>query len=176
MKKVIIYGSIYGTAKQYAKEIAKQLSCDAVSYNDVKDINSYDGIIYVGAIYASGILGLASTMEALKNAGSKKISIITVGLSDPKNQKNTANIKKRIASLVPADVMLNAKIFHLRGAMDYSKLEKAHAHMMKEVYLTAVDKDLDSLDLEVQEFVKAYNNKLDYMDLSTVETIIKDIK
>lgn len=178
MKNIIIYGSKYGSAKKYAEEIANKLSCKAVGYNDVDidNINSYNGIIYIGAIYASGILGLASTMENIKQAEKKQIAIVTVGLSDPDNQKNTANIKKRIASLVPAEVMLNAKIFHLRGAMDYSKLEKAHAHMMKEVYLNAVDKDLETLDSEVQEFVKAYNNKLDYVDLKTVEPILKSLK
>ena len=45
--KIIIYGSQYGTAKQYAEELARKTSIDLKSYEDVTDINRYDTVIYV---------------------------------------------------------------------------------------------------------------------------------
>ncbi|MBQ6702035.1 MAG: hypothetical protein IJN17_03680, partial [Clostridia bacterium] len=48
--KIIIYGSKYGTAKQYAEELARNTSIDLKSYEDVTDINRYDTVIYVGGL------------------------------------------------------------------------------------------------------------------------------
>lgn len=44
--KVIIYGSKYGTAKQYAEKLSEKTSIQSKSYKDIKDINSYETIIY----------------------------------------------------------------------------------------------------------------------------------
>ena len=54
--KIIIYGSQYGTAKQYAEELARKTSIDLKSYEDVTDINRYDTVIYVGGLYRNAIL------------------------------------------------------------------------------------------------------------------------
>ena len=58
MNRVVIYGSFYGTTKKYAVELAKRLEVDAIEYNEVKNINDYDSIIYLGGLYAGGVLGI----------------------------------------------------------------------------------------------------------------------
>ena len=46
MKKIIIYGSKYGTTKQYAEELSKKTNIKAESYEDIKSIDKYETIIY----------------------------------------------------------------------------------------------------------------------------------
>ena len=63
--KIIIYGSQYGTAKQYAEELSRKTSIDLKSYEDVTDINRYDTVIYVGGLYAGGVLGMKKTLAKM---------------------------------------------------------------------------------------------------------------
>lgn len=46
MNKIIIYGTHYGTAKKYAEELSKKTNIKSVSYENIKEINDYDTIIY----------------------------------------------------------------------------------------------------------------------------------
>ena len=56
MNKVIVYGSTYGTTRQYAEELSKRTHIKALSFKDsTLQINDYDLIIYLGGLYAGGI-------------------------------------------------------------------------------------------------------------------------
>ena len=62
MNKIIIYGSCYGTTKQYAEELAKRTGYELVSYEDVDDSNTYKTIIYLGGLYAGGVMCMKKTL------------------------------------------------------------------------------------------------------------------
>ena len=63
MSRIIIYGSEYGTAKKYADELSRRTGIEAVSFKDAADLSEYSTAIYIGAIYAGGVLGLAKTLK-----------------------------------------------------------------------------------------------------------------
>lgn len=63
MNKIIIYGSHYGTTKLYADKMSERTHIKKISYRQVQDLNQYQVIIYVGALYAGGVLGLSKTMK-----------------------------------------------------------------------------------------------------------------
>ena len=84
MNSIIVYGSNYGTTKQYANELSRRTNMKVISFKKVnQQINDYDNIIYLGALYAGGVLGMSKTLKKLNNISNKKIIIVTVGLSDP---------------------------------------------------------------------------------------------
>ena len=58
---LVIYKSIYGSTKKYAKWIAEDLNCNVVEVKKVKikDLENYKTIIYGGGLYASGISGVS---------------------------------------------------------------------------------------------------------------------
>ena len=56
MNNIIIYASHYETTKQYAKELSKKTNIKAISFKKVQQINNYDNIIYLGGLYAGGVL------------------------------------------------------------------------------------------------------------------------
>lgn len=70
--KIIIYGSQYGTAKQYAEELSKKTNIKIETYENIKNIDEYETIIYIGALYAGGVLGMAKTFKKISNCESKK--------------------------------------------------------------------------------------------------------
>ena len=175
MNSIIIYGSYYGTTKQYAEELSKRTNIEAISFKNVKEINDYNNIIYLGGLYAGGVLGMSKTIKKLKNVPSKKIIITTVGLSDPTDEINKKNIKDNIKRQILKKVFEKAKIYHLRGGVDYSKLNFIHKTMMKLLHNTVKNLSEEKQTREDRAMIETYNKKVNFIDFSSLDKIINEI-
>ena len=176
MSNIIIYGSHYGTTKQYAEELSKRTNIKAISFKKFnQQINDYDNIIYLGALYAGGVLGMSKTLKKLNNISNKKILIATVGLSDPTDEVNKNNIRNNIKKQIPKEVLEKAKIFHLRGGIDYSKLNFAHKTMMKLLYNAVKNLPEEKQTAEDRAMIETYNKKVDFIDFSSLDKIVSEI-
>lgn len=170
MKKIIIYGSHYGTTKSYAEKLSEMTGIPVTNYEDIKDLSSYDEIIHFGGLYAGGVKGLKNTVKILpENA---KLVIVTVGLSDVTNKENTDNIRKSIKHQISQSVLDRATILHLRGGIDYSKLNFTHKTMMSLLYKKAVKMSEEQKTAEVREMIETYNSKVDFVDFSALQQVI----
>ena len=175
MSNIIIYGSHYGTTKQYAKELSRRTNIEAISFKNVKEINDYDNIIYLGGLYAGGVLGMSKTIKKLNNILNKKIIIVTVGLSDPMDEVNKNNIRNNIKKQVSKEIFEKAKIFHLRGGIDYSKLNFKHKTMMKLLYNAVKNLPKEKQTAEDRAMIETYNQKVNFVDFSSLDKIINEI-
>ena len=175
MNPIIIYGSCYGSTKQYAEVLSKRTNIEAISFKNVKKINAYNTIIYLGGVYAGGVLGMAKTIKKLKDFSNKKIIIVTVGLSDPTDEVNKNNIRNNIKNQIQKEIFEKAKIFHLKGGIDYSKLNFAHKTMMKLLYNSVKNLPEEKLTAEDRAMIETYNKKIDFIDFSSLEQIISEI-
>jgi len=173
--KIIIYGSQYGTAKRYAEEIARITDIDLKSYEDVSDINHYDTVIYIGALYAGGVLGMRKTFAKMSQCQNKKIIIATVGLADPMDEENTNHIKNSMQRQLPKELYENVHIFHLRGGIDYSRLSFKHKTMMGLLYKKAVRIPEEEKTAEIKAMIESYNKKVDFVDFDSLAAIVNDI-
>ena len=176
MSNIIIYGSYYGTTKKYAEEFSKRTNIEAVSFKDVNNINDYDNIIYLGGLYAGGVLGMAKTLKKIDNIANKNIIIATIGLSDPTDEINKNNIRNNIKKQVPKEIFEKVKVFHLRGGIDYSKLNFAHRTMMKLLYNTVKKLPKEKQTAEDSAIIETYNKKVDFIDFSCLDNIINEIR
>lgn len=175
MKNIIVYGSNYGTTKQYANELSRRTNMKVISFKKVnQQINDYDNIIYLGALYAGGVLGMSKTLKKLNNISNKKIIIVTVGLSDPTDEVNKNNIINNIKNQMPKKFFEKAKIFHLRGGIDYSKLNFAHKTMMKLLYNAVKNLPKEKLTAEDRAMIETYNKKVNFIDFSSLDEIINE--
>lgn len=172
MRKIIIYGSNYGTTQQYAEELSRRTGIRAVSYNLIKDITSFDGIIYLGGLYAGGVKGLKNITKLISKNNQSKIIIVTVGLADVTNEENTESIKKCIRMKVPAEIYDKAEIFHLRGGIDYRKLNLKHKIMMKLLYHKIKKLPEEKQTAEVKAMIQTFNQKVDFIDFDNLNQII----
>ena len=152
MKSLIIYGSQYGTTKCYAKKFAEITKIPLISYEDIKDLTNYDLIIHFVGLYAGGVKGLKNTVKVLKKDA--KIIIVTVGLADVYDQENIDNIRKSISKQVPQNILNNATIFHLRGGIDYKKLNLKHRTMMALLYNKVKDLPEDKTTGEIKAMIE----------------------
>ena len=177
MNSIIIYGSHYGTTKQYAEELSKRTNIKAISFKKFnQQINDYDNIIYLGALYAGGVLGMSKTLKKLNNISNKKILIATVGLSDPTDEVNKNNIRNNIKNQIPKEVLEKAKIFHLRGGIDYSKLNFAHKTMMKLLYNAVKNLPNEKQTAEDRAMIETYNKKVNFIDFSSLDKVANEFR
>lgn len=175
MNKIIIYGSQYGTTKKYAEELSKRTGLQAIPFEEINNINDYETIIYLGVLYAGGVLGLAKTFKKLNNIDNKKFIVVTVGLADSTNEENTTNIKNGIKRQITKDILDRTKIFHLRGGIDYSRLNFTHKTMMSLLYKKAKNLPEEKKNAEIKAMIDTYNQKVDFIDFSSLENIISEI-
>lgn len=170
MKKLIVYGSHYGTTKGYAEKLSEMTKIDAISYEDITDLSEYETIIHMGGLYAGGVKGLKNTLKVLpENAN---LVIVTVGLADVTNKENTDHIKKSISQQVPRPVLDRTTIFHLRGGIDYSQLSLMHKTMMSFVYKKAKNTPDEEKNAEDRDMIATYNQKVNFVDYESLHHII----
>ena len=172
---IVVYGSQYGTAKKYAEELSSRLDFELKSYDAVGDINAYETIIYIGAWYAGGVLGMKKSFKNLKNCSAHQIIIATVGLADPDDKENTETIKRGMKKQLPKEVFSKAMIFHLRGGIDYSKLSFKHKTMMRMLYKKAVHLPEEKKTSEVKAMIETYNKQVDFVNLRNLDSIIQKL-
>ena len=174
--KIIIYGSQYGTTRQYAQELSKRTGIEAEEYSDIKDINQYDTIIYLGALYAGSVMGMKKTLNKISNFNNKKIIIATVGLADPNDKQNTDNIRDGIKRQLSEDVYNCASIHFLRGGIDYNLLNLKHKTMMAFVHRRLKGSKEEKKTAEEKVILETYGKKVDYMDFDALNPIIDEIQ
>lgn len=173
MRSLIVYGSQYGTTKRYAERFSQMTGIPYMDYEDVKDLGGYDRVIYFGGLYAGGVKGLKNTIKLLKEG--TKLIIVTVGLADVHDTKNTENIKKAIKKQVPLRLYCNTLIFHLRGGIDYKRLNLKHRAMMTLLYNKAKNLPEPKKTAEVRAMIETFNTQVDFVDYDTLEPIAKVI-
>lgn len=171
--KVIIYGSQYGTTKKYADELGRRTGIEVKNFEDISDINIYDTIIYFGALYAGGVMGMKKTLAKLSLVEDKNIIIATVGLADPTDVENTNTIKRGIKKQLSKDIFDKAHIVHLRGGIDYSALGLKHKTMMAMLYKKAIGLPEEKKTAEVKAMIETYNKQVDFIDYSRLDEIIE---
>ena len=69
----------------------------------------------------------------------------------------------------------NAHIFHLRGGIDYSRLNFKHKTMMGLLYRKAVGLPEEKKTAEVKAMIETYNKKVEFVDFDSLTAIVNDI-
>lgn len=173
---IIIYGSCYGTARQYAERLSKKTNISVKSYKDISLLDDYNTIIYVGALYAGGVLGMKETFSKMTAVQGKHIVIVTVGLADPTDTKNIENIRNSMQRQLSPSVFKHAHIYHLRGGIDYSRLSLKHKTMMWMVYMKSRKIPEEERTAEIRAMIETYNKQVNFVDFNSLESILNDLK
>lgn len=165
----IVYGSHYGTTERYAQELSRRVGIPAVDYRKMGEISSQDTVIYLGGLYAGGLVGLKKSLLKLKTTAN--LIVVTVGLADPEEEENVQHIRSSVTKQLGEELTAKTTFIHLRGGIDYGKLNMLHRTMMRMLYSQIKKKPVDQLSEEDQELIATYGKKVDFTDLSSVEKI-----
>ena len=131
MNAVVVYKSKYGSTKQYAQWISKELEAPCIENKSLKgtDLLKYDTIIYGGGLYAEVINGITLINKNLDLLKDKKIAVFSTGITplDCRGYYDTYVIEKNFKGGVPE----NVKIFNFLGKMLTSELSLVHKTALK---------------------------------------------
>lgn len=174
MNSIIIYGSNYGTTESYARKLSQMTGIPLINYKEIKDLSPYDTVIHFGGLYAGGVKGLKQTVKALPKKA--KLFIVTVGLADVTDRENTDNIKQSIKRQVNDEIFDRAEIFHLRGGIDYKKLNFKHKTMMTLLYNKAKNLPQEKKTADVKAMIETFNKQVDFIDHSALNQILEVLK
>jgi menaquinone-dependent protoporphyrinogen IX oxidase len=170
MKKVVVYGTHYGTSKTYATWIAESLNCDIYESKNAKKISfdDYDVVICGGGLYAGKILG--SDILNKYDLSRKDKILFTVGLADTSLEDNITSIRKSVDKYV--DDTSNLKVFNFRGGIDYDKLNMIHRPMMKMLKKMLEKKPESDLSAENREFLKTFNSQVNFCNKESIKPLL----
>ena len=175
MERIIVYGSQYGSARRYAQKLSERTGIPAVSYKQVPELAGMKTIVYLGGLYAGGVLGLAKTLRGFSPRDGTKLILVTVGLADPDEEENRVNIRSSLQRQLP-ELFDEAKIFHLRGAIDYQKLSFGHRTMMALLYQSLRRTPLEKQTAENRALIETYGKQVDFTDYDALEPIMQEIR
>ena len=174
MDTLITYGSQYGSAEHYARKYAQYTGFPILPYHEVKNAAIYDRVIHFGALYAGGVLGLRQIVPLL--APKTELVIVTVGLADVHDAKNIQNIRNSIRLQIPENVFRRTQIFHLRGAIDYGKLNWKHRTMMALLCAKAKKLPEERRTAETRALIETYGKQVSFVDDTAVLELVKSVE
>ena len=168
-KTIIIYGSQYGTTKRYAERLSEMTGIEAMAIKEAKDIDKYERVVFMGALYAGSVLGLKKTVS--KMSPQQELVIVTVGLVDPTDPENIDYIRHSIKERVPEQFYDETRIFHLHGAIDYSQLSLKHRMMMAVIHSKISKMPEEKLNAKAKTILATYGKKEDFVDFKSLEKL-----
>lgn len=168
-KSVIIYGSQYGSTQKYAEHLSEVTGIECISCSEVENINDYERIIYMGALYAGGVLGLKKLAKKLTT---QELIVVTVGIADPTKLENIQNIRESLKTQIPERFFNEKNIFHLRGAIDYGHLNIKHKIMMSMVHSKVSKMPEEELNEESKAMLATYGKQVDFIDYDSLKNLI----
>ena len=173
MKTLIIYGSQYGSTKRYAERLAEKTGIETVNYKDAKKISDYNKIIYLGALYAGGVLGLKQTVG--KMTDNQELIIVTVGMTNPNEAEYFSQIRESVKNQIPTNLYNEEKVFHLRGAIDYSQLDMKHRFMMSMFHKMVQKTPESERTADAKAMLETYGKAVDFVDFNALEQITSQL-
>ncbi len=174
-KNVVIYDSKYGSTRRYALWIAEALACQAFEKKTFTpgQLSNYDTIIYGGGLYAGGVSGISLLTENYDKIKDKNVILFTCGLADPTDPDNVSHIREGLAKVLTPEMLNALHLFHLRGAIDYSRLNLVHKAMMAMLHKAMLKKDYASLRKEDQLMLDTYGQQVDFTNQRSIAPLVE---
>lgn len=175
MDGLIVYGSKYGTTRRYAEELSRLTGLPAIPCGEFHRLAEGSILVYLGALYAGGVLGLKQAMKGLSLGDGQRLIVATVGLADPAEPQNRAHIRAALQKQLPPELSERAVLFHLRGGIDYAVLSPRHRAMMAAMCFSLRRKPARQRSAEDQALLETYGKQVDFTDLSALAPIVREI-
>lgn len=168
-KILVLYKSKYGATEQYAHLLAQTQQWDICPLADsgAKNLSEYDGILFAGGIYASGIAGIRELEKRFEELKNQKIAVFCVGAS-PMDEKNLLEIKQRNLR----GALSGIPLFYGRGAWDESKMSFKDRLLVGMLQKAVSGKNPAVLESWMTALLEASGQKCSWVDQKYLEPVI----
>jgi Flavodoxin len=166
MEKVVVYKSKTGFTEKYARWIAEDLHCDAISMEEFKISQAapYDVIVFGGAIHAGRIDGLNFILKHISQFSNKKLIVFATGATPPINEE----VEKFRRSNFPNN--LDIPFFYFQSGINYEKMRGLDKQLMK-ILKAVLKAKKDKSDID-QGTLDALQNSYDFSNRSFIEPLV----
>jgi len=173
-KTAVIYKSKYGSTKKYAQWLSEALSGDLFDCGSVEigKLRDYDTIVCGGGTYAGSINGIGAYKKICGAFKGKQLILFTCGLADPADPVKMQQSKDAVKKALTPEVFETVSVFHLRGGMEYAKLNFLHRFMMNIVKNMMAKKDPAAMTDAQRDSLQSYGKDVDYTDKAAIAPIV----
>ncbi|AKV59453.1 flavodoxin domain-containing protein [Corynebacterium riegelii] len=164
MSCTILYSTYYGSTRQYAEALAKQLNTTAQQIPDAPALNGPTVIL------APAHGPLHDGVKLIKQLDPNQveqipIALVTVGMTIDEEVEKADATGKLLGGLAP-----HVKRFYLPGRLNYSQLNVQHKGVMRTL-ITALKIKPRKSDNE-RNMIDTYGKDVDRVDLARLEPIV----
>ncbi|OPL08127.1 MAG: hypothetical protein AVO33_01915 [delta proteobacterium ML8_F1] len=175
MKKLVVYQSKTGFAKQYAQWLAEVLEAEIIELKAAAKINfsDYDWVVFGGGVYASKINGLKKFKGLMASFKQDRVVVFAVG-AVPKSLENT----RRLMETNLGDWGVVPGFFYLEGGFDLQRLNpgmKLILRGMQKALRRKAEKNPQSLTEEEKSFLEGFSEKASRLDPGNIQEIVSYI-
>ncbi|NMA74090.1 MAG: flavodoxin [Bacteroidales bacterium] len=177
-KSIVIYKSKYGYTKKYAAWIAEELEAELKDVSEIKtsELSPYDLIIYGGGLYAGGVSGLSFLKKSFSQIKDKQVVLFTVGVANTQDEENIKTIRKSLSRALTPEMQDKIELFHLRGGIDYPRLNFIHRIMMSMLVKMLRRKAQSEIRAEDRLMIETYGQVIDFTNKDDIYPIVEQIK
>lgn len=168
---LIVYGSQYGATKRYAEVLAKQFSAAAQDVCSLKEemIDHASLVIYGGGVYAGKLCGSDKFKKQAEALLKKPLIVFSCGSANPALVENKDALVEDIKKSLGEALWQHAHCFHLRGDLQYSKMNFVHRMMMK-MMISMLKKQKEPNE-EAKEMIRTYGQDVHFFDPTAITGI-----
>lgn len=178
MAYLVSYASHYGSTKQYAEWIADALGCGCRPAKQItrETLTQCSGLIHGGGLYAGGLSGISLVTKNFDILSEKQLIVFSCGLADPSDPNNVEHIETGLSKVLKPEMQAKIKQFHLRGGIDYSRLNLVHRSMMAMLRRSMLAKGYDNLRDEDKLLLDTYGKQISFVDRETIAPLIDYVR
>ncbi|MDY3282179.1 flavodoxin domain-containing protein [Dysosmobacter sp.] len=178
MEYLVTYASKYGSTERYARWIAAALDCPCKEVREVReeDLARCGVLIHGGGLYAGGLSGIRVVTDHAAALAGKPVVVFSCGLADPADPVNAERIEAGVSRALGPELSARVRQFHLRGAIDYQRLNPLHRAMMAMLRKSALKKGYENLRDEDRLMVDTYGRRVDFTDEASIAPLLAYIR
>jgi len=168
LKAAVLYKSKTGFTRTYAQWIAEELSADLYEAPkvDVRQLDTYDTVVYGAGLYAGGINGIGLIKNNLDALTGKKIIVFATGAT-PVREKTTNELRDTNFS---PEQLKQIRFFYLRGGFDYHKLKPVDKLLM--ILLKLKLKGKKHREADERGMLAAYSRPVDFTRRENIRELV----
>ncbi len=172
MSGIIVYASRYGTSREYAEKLSGLTGIPAFDRRRVPELPKEGPVVFIGGTYAGKVADLKKTLRGFIPSKEQPVIIAAVGLSDRSEQESAAAAEAEIKKQLPPAAAAQAKIFLLRGKIDYSVLKPFHRLALALMNSISARLPESELPPESRIITETYGKKADFTDFGALNGIM----
>ena len=169
-KVAVLYKSKHGSTKKYAEWIAHELSADLfdVERTSVKELNSYQTIVFGGFLYAGSISGVNLLTANMDKLGGKHIIVFAVGCAPERKE----NLRHVFFKNFAANIRDGVALFYLRGAFNFQELNLLDKFLIYVLKTKIKHTNSEKLDEDSKGFLEVCEKPMDWTNRDNIKPLV----